>query len=202
MTAPRLILASASPRRRGLLGALGLPVAEVCPAHIPEHPRPGEDPVAYAGRLADEKAAAVVAMGTVDTTAAVVLAADTVVHMDGQLFEKPADAAEARRFLTALAGGWHAVSTGWRLLPGADVPGAACGGVVTAEVRFRALSPGAIASYVAAGESLDKAGAYGIQGLGAALVAEVRGSYSTVVGLPMDPVLDALARFHIHPVHP
>ncbi len=196
MPCPPLILASTSPRRRGLLLALGIPIAQVRPANIDETPRPSEAPGAYAARLAREKAEAVLEPG------AVVLAADTVVHLDGHLFEKPADIAEACRFLSALQGRWHSVSTGWTLNPGPGVSGTAISGVVTADVRFRSLSAAAIAAYAATGEGRDKAGAYGIQGLGAALVAEVRGSYSTVVGLPLDPVLAALAAFGVVPEAP
>lgn len=196
MTPPPLVLASASPRRRGLLRALGVPVAAVRPAALEEVPHPGEAPVAYARRLAVEKAAAVCTPG------AVVLAADTVVHLDGAIFEKPADEAQARAFLTALAGRWHRVTTGWCVLPGAGVLGEAHQGAVTAEVRFRPLSSAAVAAYVATGESMDKAGAYGVQGLGAALVEQVRGSYSCVVGLPLNAVLEALSAFQILPLPP
>lgn len=196
MTPPRLVLASASPRRRGLLRALGVPVAEIRPAALVEVPHPGEVPHDYALRLAVEKATAV------RTPGAVVLAADTVVHLDGDLIEKPADEAQARAFLTALSGRWHRVTTGWCVLPGAGVPGEVHKGVVTSDVLFRDLSPASIAAYVATGESMDKAGAYGVQGLGAALVERLEGSYSCVVGLPLDEVLEALAAFQIHPSPP
>ncbi len=189
MVAPPLVLASASPRRRGLLAAIGIPVASVRPANVPEVPAPGEAAQAYALRLAVEKAAAVA------TPDVVVLAADTVVHRDAVLFEKPVDDADAMRILTGLSGGWHGVSTAFCVQHGTHQET----GVVTALVRFRELTPAMMAAYIATGEGRDKAGAYGVQGLGAALVAEVKGSTSTVVGLPLDEVLAALARMGIVP---
>lgn len=196
MPSPPLVLASASPRRRGLLRAIGVPVAAVRPADLDETPHPAEAPVVYAARLAREKAAAVAASGTV------VLAADTVVHRDDRVFGKPTDDVDAARILAELSGGWHSVTTGWcvhaRVGEGAQVQH----GTVSARVRFRDLSPAMVAAYIATGEGSDKAGGYGVQGLGAALVAEVAGSTSTVVGLPMGVVLEALAAVGIHPVHP
>ena len=182
-----LVLASGSPRRRMLLETLGVAIAAVRPPRIPEAPAPGEDAVAYVRRLAAEKAAAVDAPGHW------VLAADTTVHRGGALFEKPRDNRHAVEMLMGLSGGWHAVSTGWCLRwsgPG-ERPGA--GAVETTRVRFRPLTLPQVRAYVACGESLDKAGAYGIQGRGAALVAEVQGSHTNVVGLPLDAVLPALA---------
>jgi len=196
VSAPLLILASASPRRRGLLRAIGVPVASVTPAHIPEIPGDGEAPVAYACRLARQKAAHVAARSE---AGAVVLAADTVVHFDGRIFEKPINDADAVRILTELAAREHGVTTGWCV---AVAGGASRAGSVTARVRFRSLTPPMISAYVATGEGRDKAGAYGVQGLGAALVAEVFGSTSTVVGLPLDAVLAALAEVGVHPVPP
>lgn len=196
MSAPRLILASASPRRRGLLRAIGVPVAAVTPAHIPEVPEPGEAPVAYAQRLARDKAAHVARLSTPGD---VVLAADTVVHFDGRIFEKPVDDVDAERILAELSGREHGVTTGWCV---AQVGGVSVDGTVTARVRFRTLTPAMVAAYVSTGEGRDKAGAYGVQGLGAALVAEVSGSTSTVVGLPMDAVLAALSEVGIAPLLP
>ena len=188
-----LILASGSPRRRMLLETLGVPIAAVRPPRIPEAPADGEDAVAYVRRLAAEKAAAVDAQGHW------VLAADTTVHRDGRLFEKPTDPQHAVEMLMGLSGGWHAVSTGWsmRWCGAEDRPGALA--VETTRVRFRPLTLAQARAYVACGESLDKAGAYGIQGRGAALVAEVRGSHTNVVGLPLDAVLPALAAVGLVP---
>jgi septum formation protein len=196
VSAPRLILASASPRRRGLLRAIGVHVHAVTPADIAEVPEEGEAPVAYAHRLARQKAAHVAAQAGADM---VVLAADTVVHFDGRIFEKPVDDPDAARILHELSGREHGVTTGWCV---ARVGHAAVSGTVTAKVRFRSLSPAMVAAYVATGEGRDKAGAYGVQGLGAALVGEVTGSTSTVVGLPMDAVLTALADVGVHPSLP
>lgn len=192
-----LILASGSPRRRMLLTAVGVELAAVCPPDVIERPHPGEDPVAYVRRLAREKASAVDAPGSW------VLAADTTVYRDGRLFEKPADGDDAERMLLALSDGWHRVSTGWCLRWGGaeDRPGARLE-VETTRVRFRPLTAAQVRAYVAGGESLDKAGAYGIQGRGAALVAEVRGSHSNVVGLPLDAVLPALQSVGLLPGAP
>lgn len=190
---PRLLLASASPRRLSLLRAVGVPVDDVLAANVDESVRPGEAPRAYAARVAAAKAGAAARPGWL------CLGADTVVHMDGRVYGKPDDDRHARELLAGLAGGWHAVTTAWHLI-GPD--GGATGGEVTAQVRFRPLGPSALAAYVATGEGRDKAGGYAIQGVGAALVAELSGDLSAVVGLPLDPVLDALARHHLHPVHP
>ncbi len=191
MIVPPLVLASASPRRRGLLSAVGMSIARVTPADIDESVREGEAPIAYAARLAREKADAVWSEG------AVVLAADTVVHFDGRVFGKPVDDADACAILRQLSGRWHAVTTGYCVL-GPDRT-AVDHGTVTARVRFRVLTEPMLRAYVQTGEGRDKAGAYGVQGLGAALVAEVAGSASTVVGLPMEPVLAALAHVGIEP---
>ena len=194
-----LVLASGSPRRRQLLGTAGIALTAVRPPAIPEVRAPGEAPIAYARRLAREKAAAVNAPG------AWVLAADTVVHLDDQVYEKPLDAADAARILGALSGRWHRVTTAWCLRWGGGPrpPGARDRlSHVTSRVRFRALSAEAIAHYVASGEGMDKAGSYGIQERGVGLIERVAGSFTTVVGLPMSPVLDALTAVGIHPEPP
>ena len=188
-----LVLASASPRRRALLEAAGVSIERVCAPNIEELRQPGEAPRVYARRLAAQKAAAVIA------PECWVLAADTVVHMDYKTFEKPTDDDDAARLLTELADRWHQVSTAWRLAWGGPDRRRARHGLVTASVRFRALSSAEILAYVRTGEGRDKAGAYGVQGLGAALVESVRGSYATVVGLPMTPVLAALRAVSLGP---
>lgn len=196
----RLVLASASPRRRGLLETAGL-TPRVWPADVDESVRPGEAPGTYALRVASDKAHAVAARD--ELAGAWVLAADTVVHLDDTIFGKPADPAHAERMLSTLAGRWHTVTTAWALrLAGdgrTDMDAQEVAGTQSSQVRFRDLPPATIVAYVNTGESADKAGAYGIQGLGAALVAEVRGSYSNVVGLPMEAVMGALATCGIHP---
>ena len=183
----QLVLASASPRRRELLGQLGL-VFEVSAADIDETPRPGEAAGPYVQRLAREKARAVASR----RPGAWVLAADTTVALEERLLGKPRDAAEAREMLTHLSARTHAVHTGVALAGGPE--GAEHALVVHTRVTFRALSAGEIAWYVATGEPLDKAGSYAIQGKGGFLVAAVEGSPTNVIGLPLGETLDLLAR--------
>lgn len=172
-----LLLASASPRRRELLAALGV-AFEVRPADIDESAPPGLDATALARRLAVEKAAAVPVSGP-----AVVLGADTVVALDGTLLAKPRDAAEARAMLTALRGRTHRVVTGVAVRrSGADEPDSRSA-VSEVSVTMRAYSDEEINSYVARGEPFDKAGGYGIQDAHFAPVARVEGCYCAVMGL-------------------
>jgi septum formation protein len=175
----RLVLASASPRRRELLGRLGLDPL-VRPADIDETPRPGEDPHELVVRLASAKAAAS-GDGHAGAPDEVVLAADTEVVLDGQVLGKPRDRDDAARTLRRLAGRVHEVVTGVAVRRG----GTARATRVTTEVRFRPLSDVEIAWYVATGEPDDKAGAYGLQGAGAALVDRIDGSDTNVIGLPL-----------------
>lgn len=194
-----LLLASGSPRRRQLLSAAGIPLLGVRAPAIAEERAPGESPVAYARRLAREKAAAVAHNGP----EAWVLAADTVVHIGDAVFEKPVDAADATRILNALSGGWHRVTTAWCLRwGGASPPRPPLVRHTTTRVRFRALCPAEIARYVASGEGMDKAGSYGIQELGVMMIEAVRGNFTNVVGLPMAPVLAALAEVGVVPEAP
>ena len=178
-----LVLASASPRRRELLTQAGY-TFEVRPAHIPEDPREGEDPVAYVTRLAREKAEVVFrelnANGNAEA-ALVILGADTTVTLDNHLLGKPEDAADAARMLRMLSGRSHHVITGVAVVTAEAVEVAA---EVTA-VRFLTLTDEEIAVYVATGEPMDKAGAYGIQGLAARWIPRVEGCYFNVVGLPL-----------------
>lgn len=176
-----LLLASGSPRRKMLLESAGWR-AVVQPAHIDESVVPGILPESHATALAVAKARAV-------GDHPLVLAADTVVHRGGRIFDKPAHREEARAHLTALAGQWHRVTTGVCLRKN----GLESTFSVTTDVRFRALDSDDIDRYLATGEADDKAGAYGIQGFGGALVAEIQGSYTNVVGLPLEEVLAALA---------
>ncbi|MDI6870522.1 MAG: Maf family protein [Bacillota bacterium] len=184
---PPLILASASPRRRELLRLLGYPFRAV-PSNAPEPPFTGGDPAEYAVELARAKARQVAAGRK---RPAAVLGADTVVVLDQQVFGKPRDEAEAAAMLRALSGRTHRVITGLVLIdPGAGEEAAA----VQTAVTFRPLTPEQIARYVATGEPLDKAGAYAIQGRGAALVTGLEGCYFNVVGLPVATVAEMLAR--------
>lgn len=173
---PRLVLASASPRRAELLARLGVaPV--IRPADVDETPRPGEDPATLVTRLAGAKAATA-ARGSGDE---VVLAADTVVVVDGVALGKPRDRDDAAAMLRQLSGRTHRVVTGVAVLRG-EVAAATR---VTTEVTFRALTPAEVAWYLATGEPDDKAGGYGLQGAGAVLVDRIVGSDTNVIGLPL-----------------
>ena len=178
-----MVLASASPRRRQLLELLGL-APEVVPSDIDETWREGEGPAAHAERLAREKAARRARAG------AVVIGADTIVVIDGAILGKPADAAEARAMLRRLAGREHEVFTAVAVAREARM----ASGVSRTRVRFRALDDATVAAYVATGEPMDKAGAYGIQGYGAVLVERIEGDYFTVMGLGLTLLVDLLAR--------
>lgn len=184
-TAP-LVLASASPRRTELLGAAGYRF-DVDPADVDEGPRPNESPAAYVERLARSKAAAVSARHP----AAVVLGADTVVTIDGELLGKPADESDACTMLRRLAGRTHRVMTG--VAVAAPAGGALSSAVEVTVVRFRPLDDAEIDAYVTTGEPADKAGAYAIQGGAGAFVASIDGAFDNVVGLPMTLVGRLLA---------
>lgn len=171
-----LILASASPRRSELLRNARIPF-EVDPAHVPEEPNPGERPLEYAQRLARDKASAVQARHP----DALVLGADTVVVVDEHLLEKPADAEDAARMLRLLSGRTHQVITGVCLAG----PGIERIEAEITQVTFAAMSEAEIAGYVASGEPMDKAGAYGIQGMASRWVERIEGCYFNVVGLPV-----------------
>lgn len=176
-----LVLASRSPRRQQLLTMLGIP-HRVAAADVQEIPLPREAPEAYARRLARDKARAV--------PGAWVLGADTIVVLDGEVLEKPTDAEDAVRMLRRLQGRRHEVITAVCLL--AD--GVAHEAVDRTSVQFRPATEGALRAYVATGEPMDKAGAYGIQGYGAALVERIEGDFFGVMGLPVRLVLDLLER--------
>lgn len=173
---PRLVLASGSPRRAALLARLGW-APEVRPADVDETVRRGETPEALVVRLARTKAATVAA-GRDDE---VVLAADTEVALDGRVLGKPHDDADAAAMLHALAGRTHAVVTGLAVVRG----GACRTDLVTTHVTFRTLTDAEVAWYVGTGEPAGKAGGYGLQGAGAALVARIEGSDTNVIGLPL-----------------
>lgn len=185
MTTPRIILASASPRRAELLRAAGI-AFDVLPADVDETARAGEAPPAYVERLARAKAAAVHRQHP----GRVVLAADTTVVVDGEILGKPADAADARRMLAMLAGRSHEVVTGVALAAGPHLESARD----TTLVEFAPLSRDWIDWYVATAEPMDKAGAYAIQGFASRFVTRIAGSYSNVVGLPVALVHDMLER--------
>ncbi|MGH7708460.1 MAG: Maf family protein [Vulcanimicrobiaceae bacterium] len=173
-----IILASASPRRHELLSSLGIGV-RVVPSGVDEVDRADRTPLENAIAHAAAKAAAVAER----TPAGLVVAADTVVDVDGATLGKPHDRAEAAAMLRRLAGREHLVHTAFAL---ADRPsGRRLARTSTTRVRFFPLSETEIADYVAGDEPLDKAGAYGIQGRGAVLVASIDGDFYTVMGFPM-----------------
>jgi septum formation protein len=174
----KLVLASASPRRREMLERVGVPI-EVRPADVDETPRAGEDPRAYVVRIAEAKRAAIRPGGDV------VLAADTTVTIDGQILGKAADDREAAEMLRLLSGRVHQVITAFALT-GAPTR------TVATDVEMIELDDATIAAYVASGEWRGKAGAYAIQGIAAAFVVGVRGSVTNVIGLPLVEVLAAL----------
>ena len=195
--APHVILASASPRRRELLALIGI-AHEVRPADIDESYLEGETPHAHAERLAREKAAAIAAADP----EAVTIGSDTIVVVDGRVLGKPRDVAHAQEMLRMLSGRSHEVMTGvattWR--------GRTLSGVETVGVTFRELDAGDIDGYIATGEPMDKAGAYGIQGFGATIVTRVHGDYFAVMGLPLNRLvrqLEALGlRYPFGPLTP
>lgn len=203
MPASRLVLASSSPRRREILGRLGLGF-DTTPADLDETPRAGETPVAYVERLAVEKATAVAEAGTV------VIGADTTVALDGEILAKPVDRVDAAAMLQRLSGRGHEVITGVAVVV------AAPSGAVSVHhdhevstVTVRTLTPERIAWYVATGEADDKAGAYGLQGAAGLFADEVTGSVSNVIGLPLGLLDDLCARagidllgFRDHPAAP
>ncbi len=182
--APRLVLASGSPRRREMLRNLGLELI-IRPVDIDESPLGDESPEPYVSRLAQAKARAATDSKREETSGdrEIVLAADTIVALDGELLGKPRDAADARRMLELLSGRRHEVLTGVAVVSAAgDFHRAE---VERTRVRFAELSAAEIEWYVASGEPLDKAGAYAVQGLGALFVTRLEGNYSNVVGLPL-----------------
>jgi septum formation protein len=184
---PRLLLASASPRRLELLRQAGLD-PEVRASAIDETPRAGEEPIDYAQRMSLEKARAVAAR--IDA-ARPILAADTIVIApDGEprILGKPASAEAARVMLMRLSGRAHEVVTAYSLL----YKGSERGRAVQTEVTFRPLTPAELEGYVGSREWEDKAGGYAVQGLAAAFVRAVRGSYTNIVGLPLCEVLEDL----------
>lgn len=181
-----LVLASGSPRRKELLERVGLR-PRVQAADIEEHQILGEHPHDMAQRLAVLKARAV---AETLSEPSLVLAADTIVVRGREVLGKPVDAADAVRMLTSLSDRDHLVITGFALVR-SDTWAERVDDVVTI-VHFRELSEATIARYVASGEPMDKAGAYGIQGIGAMLVRGIEGSYTNVVGLPLVEVLEAL----------
>ena len=185
MIPPRLILASQSPRRSELLGRLGLEF-EVRPADIDETYLEHEMPADHAERLAREKAQTIAAR----EPDALVIGSDTIVLVDGDVLGKPRDARDAVRMLERLSGREHEVFTAVAVVRGERVES----GLERVRVRFRQLDRRACEEYVATGEPMDKAGAYGIQGFGSAIVEAIQGDYFAVMGLPVVRTLALLER--------
>jgi septum formation protein len=185
-TRPHLILASQSPRRAELLTRLGLEF-DIRPADIDEAYRPGESPDAHCERLAREKALAIAA----ERPDALVIGSDTIVVLDGDVLGKPRDAQHAVEMLMRLSGREHEVHTGVAVAGRGRVEST----LVRVRVRFRELDRETWEAYVATGEPMDKAGAYGIQGYGSAVVAGIDGDYFAVMGLPVVATLELLQRF-------
>ncbi len=179
-----LILASASPRRRELLKLTGEKF-RVIPAENEINPPKTLPPREYAAQSALYKARAVAPLAGAED---VVLGADTVVYADGEIIGKPHGAADAKRILTRLSGTTHSVCTGYALIKG----NAEYIGCVVTEVTFRTLSEREIEDYIATGEPMDKAGAYGIQGRAAVFVSRIDGDYFNVVGLPLCEIYSKL----------
>jgi len=171
-----IVLASASPRRHELLMSLGLDVV-VVPSGIVEGDRPGMAPRTLAELYAAAKADAVFARNREAT----VVAADTVVDLDGKTLGKPADAWEARTMLRALAGRGHVVHTAYSI----RAPEGVLDGAASTQVHFADFDEATVEAYLASGEPFDKAGAYGVQGRGAALVESIDGDFYTVMGFPL-----------------
>jgi septum formation protein len=187
----RIVLASASPRRRELLAAIGL-AFETRPAAIDESPLADEPPREHVERVALGKARAVGGAGEI------VLAADTVVVIDGAILGKPRDGADARRMLQLIQGREHRVLTGVALrevaAEGRATDDRETSLVEESAVRLRPLDAGEIAWYVDTGEPADKAGAYALQGIGGLFVTAVSGSSSNVIGLPLHVVWELFTR--------
>jgi septum formation protein len=188
---PTLILASGSPRRRDLLTAARIPFL-IEESKIDEIRRDSEGASAFALRMAHEKALSVAARYPQE----LILSADTIVELDGEVLGKPADAADARRILRKLSARTHRVVTAYALARDATIIEAV---PITSHVTFRALDDDEIERYLTTSEPFDKAGAYGIQGMGADFIVAVEGDRANVMGLPVAEVLAALARQGIHP---
>ncbi len=193
---PRLVLASTSPRRRELLGLLGLSF-DVIASRYDEatHPPDGLTPPEYVTRLAQGKAAEVAARTEGE---ALVIGADTTVVLDGEYLNKPADADDACRMLRRLSGCTHQVYTGLCLIPVQNgIPSEPQTNYAVTDVTFDTLTDEIIAAYVATGEPLDKAGAYGIQGKALSFIPHIQGDYFNVVGLPVFLLCQLLPQFGI-----
>ncbi|MGI8507960.1 MAG: Maf family protein [Gemmatimonadaceae bacterium] len=184
----QVILASASPRRRELLTLAGIPHT-VSPADIDESIHSGEAPRVHVERLAREKAAVIAAR----FPDALIVAADTVVVLDGDIIGKPASVEDAERTLARLQGRTHTVVTGMALV----LNGATVSGVEDVAVTFGSLTAADISEYVATGEPMDKAGSYAIQGYGATIVRQIDGDYFAVMGLSLVRLVELMKQLGV-----
>ena len=182
----KLILSSSSPRRAEVLRDAGI-AFEVCAPQVKEVLHPGESPETMVARLAEAKARVAAAQLPSNEESVVIIGADTAVELDGRIFGKPRDAAQAREMLAAFSGRTHHVLTGIFVLRLPD--GASQSAVESTAVTFASLEPWEIGAYVASGEPFDKAGGYAIQGRAGCYITRIEGCYFNVVGLP-------LARLH------
>lgn len=204
---PRLILGSSSPRRRELMTRLGMSFEIITPRFHEQH-QDHETPRVYTARNAREKArhAAVMLPSRAHTKGRyIVIGCDTIVVLGDAILEKPRDKAEARRMLRRLSGRSHDVFSGLTLLEVESsrhgvIPIREKTKIVRTRVTFKKLSDTEIRSYVDSGEPMDKAGAYGAQGIGAYIIKEIVGSYSNVVGLPLTELCEILMRDFDYPV--
>ncbi len=190
MVTSRIILASRSPRRKEILEKLGL-VFEIDPPEIDETPRHRENPVSYVQRIAAAKADKVALR---HEQRCVIIAADTTVALDGEIFGQPRDLDEARRMIQKLSKKSHSVHTAVSV----RCDGRSANGFDTASVMMREVTPEMLEWYLDTGESMGKAGAYAVQGQGAVLVAEVRGEMDTVIGLPVWLLAERLAHIGVN----
>ncbi|RPI21015.1 MAG: septum formation protein Maf, partial [Actinobacteria bacterium] len=191
MRPPRFVLASSSPRRAHILDQAGYRFESVSP-EVDERPLPGESPASMVERVAAIKANAVA------DREAVVLGADTIVVLDGEILGKPADEEHAVETVLRLGGRSHVVLSGWAVLRGERLSS----GIERTVVNMRPIDRASAVRYVASGEPLDKAGAYAIQGEGVELVAGYEGSLTNVMGLPMEALTPVLERFGVTPESP
>jgi septum formation protein len=182
---PSLILASQSPRRKELLEILGVPFSVIAP-EIDESPLPGEGPETYAARVAREKAIDVASR----VSDSIVLSADTVVTIDGEILGKPLSRADAIRMVTKLSGRDHRVYTAVCVIDQSN--GKTREGIEGTDVSFKTLTAAQIEAYIDRENVMDKAGAYAIQGLASSFIPKIVGSYSNVMGLPVTLVAELL----------
>ncbi|MER3447242.1 MAG: septum formation inhibitor Maf [Blastocatellia bacterium] len=187
----KIILASSSPRRKELLEKLGLKF-DTIPSLIDEIPLPGESPEDFALRVSAEKALSVSRNLGDDS---VVIGADTIVVIEGEILGKPKDEKEAMAMLEKISGKEHRVITGFSIIkPKADI---LYRKFAESRVKIKILAPWEIEGYIKTGEPMDKAGAYGAQGIGAFMIEEIHGSYTNVVGLSLAQVVDVLTRLGV-----